>query len=194
MTADVQIALPAWLARPETFRRSLLEGAQRAMTNTLVKHFRAKDRAEPNAQGWARSHWWNRVASSVTSRIEGESAVADIREPGVRLRWLGGTVKPKAGKKALAIPADPSVRGTWPSEYAGKGGTEKPFPVWQKGAKTGFLAIRGSDPEHPRILWWLVGATHHEADPSVVPETALVEGVAKAAQAVCKVLAKGGAA
>ena len=151
--------------------------------------FRSKDRAEPNAQGWKRSHWWNRVASSVTSRIEGDSAFADIREPGALLHWKGGTVKPRNGHKALAIPADPAVKGIWPSEY----GRAETFLVWKKGEKTGFIAKKGEG-KKPHVLWWLTGATHHEADPTVVPEEGLVEGVAKAVQAVCKALAKGGAA
>jgi hypothetical protein len=190
VAADFQISvsLPAWTEKPETLRKPLLEGAQRAMTNTLVKHFRSKDRSEPNAKGWTRSHWWNRVATSVTSRIEGESAVADIREPGVLLHWKGGTVKPKNGHKALAIPADSSVQGIWPSEH----GREDTFLAWPKGKSFGFIAKKGEKPLH--VLWWLTGATHHEADPSVIPEDALVKGVAKAAQAVCKALARGGAA
>lgn len=188
MTADVQIAIPSWLEKPGTLRRPLLEGAERAMTNTLVKHFRQKDRAEPNAKGWARSHWWNRVASSVTSRIEGESAVADIREPGALLHWKGGTVRPRPGRKALAIPADPSVAGVWPSER----GREDTFAFWPKGKAYGFIAEKGGKPLH--VLWWLVGATHHAPDPGVIPEEELHAAVDKACQHVASALRKGGKA
>lgn len=190
MSADFQVSvrIPAWVENPELVRKPFLEGAQRAMTNTLVKHFRAKDRAEPNAQGWKRSHWWNRVASSVTSRIDGTTAVAEIREPGVRLHWKGGTVKPTAGHKALAIPADPSVKGIWPSEH----GREDTFLAWPKDKPFGFIARKGEKPL--RVLWWLTGATHHEADETVIPEDDLVQSVQKACKTVAGALRKGGKA
>lgn len=136
------------------------------------------------------------VASSVTSKIEGKNAVAEIREPGVRLHWKGGTVKPTEGHKALAIPNDPDVKGIWPSEHrqADPAGT---FLAWPKGKAFGFIAKRhpkGSKDRTLHVLWWLKTETHHEADPTVVPEDALVQGVQKACASVCRALARGGKA
>lgn len=195
-TFQVSVRIPAWVENPELVRKPFLEGAQRAMTNTLVKHFRSKDRAEPNAQGWKRSHWWNRVASSVTSKIEGKNAVAEIREPGVRLHWKGGTVKPKDGHKALAIPNDPDVKGIWPSEHR-QADPEGTFLAWPKGKSFGFIAKRhpkGSKDRTLHVLWWLKTETHHEADETVIPEDALVQGVQKACKTVAGALRKGGKA
>lgn len=178
-----ELKMPRWLQEPETALKPMREAAARAMSVALVKHFRAKNRKEPNARGWKRSNYWSQVADSVTTRVEGNAAIAEIRKEGVRLHWLGGVVKPSPGHKALAIPADPEVYGVWPSEWNGKSKKDKPFMVWREGEKTGFLAVKGSDPEHPRVLWWLTGATHHQADETTLPDT---DTLAKSVQRACK--------
>lgn len=190
----VDIAVPAWMRDPAgALRKPLLEAAQRAMTNTLVKHFRALDRTEPNAKGWKRSHWWNRAAESVTSRIEGETAVAEVHQAGVRLHWKGGTVRPRSGHKFLAIPVDKSVYGIWPSEWRGKG-TSPLFRIGKKAGSGGLLATRKGKGKNSKlqILWRLVEETRHEPDPDVVPAEDLRASVEKAARAVARALQKGG--
>lgn len=186
--------LPPVLKDPEAAVRAMLDASARAMSNTLIRHFREKNRKEPNAKGWKRSNYWSQVGDSVTSRVDGKTAVAEIRKEGVRLHWLGGTVKPRPWHRALAIPADPSVAGMWPSEYDGKSKKDKPFLVWREGEQRGFLAVKGSDPEHPRVLWWLTGATHHKPDETTLPATdTLAKAVQRACRSVLRAL-KGGAA
>lgn len=147
-------------------RRPMLEAGRLALTDLLERNFDRKNQAG-NARGWPSSKFWERVAGSVTSAADGDKIVATVTEPGARLRWKGGEVRPKAGKKALAIPVDPSVAHVWPSEYAGQGGAL--FAIWPKGRNTGFLANRGTDKKHARILWMLVAKTTHKPDPSVIP-------------------------
>ena len=131
-----------------------------------MKNFRRRN-SRGNAKGFPRSNFWQDAAESVTSAVEGDTMSATIRRQGVRLRWKGGEVRPKDGRKALAIPVDPSVAHEWPSEYAGRGGAL--FHVWPKGRNTGFLANRGTAEKHARILWMLVAKTTHKPDPSVIP-------------------------
>lgn len=185
--------LPPVLKDPAGAVRDMLDASARAMSNALIRHFRAKN-AKPNAKGWKRSNYWSRAADSVTHRVEGSTAIAEIRKEGVKLHLLGGTVRPRAGHKAVAIPADPSVAGIWPSEYSGKKGSVATFLVWKKGESSGFIAEKGSDPEHPRILWWLTGATHHKPDPTTLPENAQLEAaVTRACNSVLRALTRGAA-
>lgn len=189
ITLDVKLPkLPSWADNPSAVVQSMLEASARAMSNTLRKHFREKNRT-PNAKGWRRSNYWSQVGESVTTRVEGESAIAEIRKEGVWLRWKGGTVRPKPGHKALAIPADRSVAGVWPSEYRGV----KTFLLWRKGENRGFIAKSEKGRKEPRVLWWLVSKTEHKPDPTVVPETTVMqEAVQRACRSVLRQL-EGGA-
>lgn len=188
ITLDIQMPkLPPAMEHPDQAVKAMLDASARAMSNTLIRHFRAKN-GTPNAKGFKRSNYWSQAADSVTTRVEPDAAIAEVRKEGVKLHLLGGTVRPKNGHRAMAIPADPSVAGMWPSEYAGKNGGVKTFLVWKDGEKTGFIGTKGSDPEHPRILWWLTGATHHKADPTTLPEKS---EMAAAVQRACKAVLRG---
>lgn len=150
-------------------RRPMLEAGRLALTDRLARNFERKDQAG-NARGWPHSRFWERVASSVTSAAGDDGFSATITEPGVRLRWKGGEVRPREGKKALAIPVDPSVARIWPSEYGGyatggdydEGATSL---FWPKNSSHGFI----KDNETGDILWMLVAKTTHKPDPSVIP-------------------------
>ena len=156
----------AWLDRQ---RQPMLDAGVRALSNAVVRNFRRKNQAG-NAKGFPRSNFWQSAAESVTSAVEGDSMSATVRKEGVRLRWLGGVVRPKEGKKALAIPLDPAVAHIWPSEHAGyatggdyDGGATSLF--WPKNSSHGFI----KDNDTGDLLWMLVSKTTHKADPSVIP-------------------------
>ena len=51
------------------------------------------------------------------------------------------------------------------------------FLWWPKGRSVGALARRDAG-GHLTIFWWLVGATHHEPDPTVLPDQATIEAAA----------------
>jgi len=183
--------LPPVLKDPEAAFKAMREAAARAMSVALIRHFREKNRT-PNAKGFKRSNYWSQAAESVTSRVEGDAAVAEVRKEGVRLRLLGGTVRPKAGKRALAIPADPSVAGIWPSEYGGKRGGVKTFLLWRKGENRGFIGTAVKGQKEPKVLWWLVSKTQHKPDPTALPEmSAMVAAVERACRGVLRTLGGG---
>lgn len=189
ITLDVQLPkLPEGLEHPEKVVKDMLDASARAMSVALIKHFRKKN-GTPNAKGWKRSNYWSQAGESVTSRVEGDAAVAQIAKEGVLLHWKGGTVRPKAGHKALAIPADSSVAGKWPSE----GTSVKTFLAWSKKKDFGFIAESGKRPL--RVLWWLKRETHHKPDPTTLPDTATMEtAVQRACKSVLRALTGGGAA
>ena len=183
--------LPPLMENPEAALKAMKEAAARAMSNTLIRHFREKN-LTPNAKGFKRSNFWSQAADSVTHRVEGNAAIADVRKEGVLLRWKGGTVRPTNGRRALAIPADPSVAGIWPSEYAGKKGGAKTFLLWRKGENRGFIGTAVKGQKEPKVLWWLVSRTTHKPDPSAVPETSvMVAAVERACRSVLRAMGTG---
>lgn len=187
VTLDVQLPkLPEGLEHPEKVAKDMLDASARAMSVALIRHFRQKNRT-PNAKGWKRSNYWSQVGESVTSYVEDGAAVAQIAKEGVLLHLMGGTVQPKAGHKALAIPADPSVAGKWPSE----GTSVKTFLAWIKKRDFGFIAEAGKKPLH--VLWWLKRQTLHIPDPSTLPANSTLETAVKRAcdQVVLQSLAGG---
>lgn len=192
ITLDAKIPkLPPLLEHPEEALKAMREAAARAMSNTLIRHFRAKNNT-PSAKGFKRSNFWSQAADSVTSRVEGDAAIAEVRKEGVRLRLKGGTVRPTNGHKALAIPADPSVAGIWPSEYGGKKGGVKTFLLWRKGENRGFIGTAVKGQKEPKVLWWLVSKTTHKPDPSAVPENSvMVTAVERACRSVLRALGAG---
>ena len=195
MALEVNISLegdPA--AVLEKAKKPILEGAARATSNVLIKHFRARNQSRERRPGWKKSNYWAEASDSVTSEVGEDRTVATVRKEGVRLHWLGGVVKPKNGHKALAIPADPSVAGIWPSEYKGKPNAGPTFLVWKKGESSGMIATRKKKGNEIVPLWWLVAKTTHRPDPTVIPSVDdFATAVSKAYKTVLKAL-KGGAA
>lgn len=194
ITLDVSMPkLPPAVEHPELAVKAMLEASARAMSVTLIRHFRAKN-AKGNAKGFARSNFWSQAADSVTTRTEADAAIAEVRKEGVKLRLLGGTVRPKNGHRALAIPADPSVAGMWPSEYAGKGGGAKTFLLWREGENRGFIGTAVKGQAEPKVLWWLVSKTTHKPDPTALPDkAAMAAAVHRACKAVLRAMTGGAA-
>lgn len=173
--------IPDVAARIEAAKPAMLEAGVRALTNAVVRNLRRRN-SQANAKGFPRSNFWQEAAESVTSAVEGDSMSATIRRQGVRLRWKGGEVRPKDGKKALAIPMDPSVAHVWPSEHGGyatggdydEGATSL---FWPKNSSHGFIKANDTG----EILWMLVAKTTHRPDPSVIPsEDELRDAIARA--------------
>lgn len=163
MSLSVSVKFPDGFGE-ERFASALeaVRGAvARALSNCLIEHFRAKN-TRGNAKGFPRSNYWAQAADSVTSRVDGDTVIASITHPGVRLRWLGGTVTPKRGR-AMAIPVHPSVANVWPSEMVGK----NTFAVWLKDRQGGFIA--STDGDNMTVLWRLVRKATHLPDSSVMP-------------------------
>ena len=99
-------------------------------------------------------------------------AAVEIAKEGVALHYEGGTVRPDAGGKALAIPLDASVYGKKPSEWSGFRRGDEPGDddvlsvFWPKNSAHGFLKERDTG----NLLYLLVPSVTIRADRSVLPE------------------------
>ncbi len=158
-------ALKRRLAPPE----ALADAAARGVSNLVVDHLRARNASASHREGFPQTGYWSKAAEATVTERQGCVARVVVRAPGIRLHRYGGTVRPTSGR-SLAIPARAEVAGVWPREYAQKSGSGL-FLWWPKGRQAGALARREAS-GHLTILWWLVGATHHKEDPTVLPDEA----------------------
>jgi len=139
----------------------LSASASRGVENLVIQHLREKNgRTEPNRYGLPKTNYWADAAKDVSSGASGNTAYVEIAKEGVALHYYGGTVWPKSGKKALALPIDPLVAGIWPSEYDQTPKHEKTFIT--PGGAVG-------DRDTGRILWILLPKATIKADPGVLP-------------------------
>lgn len=153
--------------------KDALEAAARGISNIVIRRLRDRNRrTAPNRNGLPKSNYYAQAADSVTTAVSGSEAEVQIRQPGVALHWKGGTVRPKPGKKALAIPVDPSVATIWPSEAGGiaTGGAddERYHLIWPKGSDHGWI----KDTETNDILWLLKPKVTIPANPETLPTVA----------------------
>jgi hypothetical protein len=169
--AELADALKRRLAPPEL----LADAAARGVSNLVVEHLRARNASASRREGFPQSGYWAKAAEATVTERRGCAARVIVRAPGIALHYKGGTVRPTGGK-SLAIPARAEVAGVWPREYSQASGSGL-FAWWPKGRSSGALARR-EDSGHLTILWWLVGATHHRPDPTVLPDEAQMKSAA----------------
>lgn len=90
----------------------------KAFEKTLRTHFRSLDR-RPNKRGWKKSHFWQKIASDTVfaGADESKAVVAIGNSSGSKLaaKVFGARIRPKSGKKFLAIPAIEARYGVSPS-------------------------------------------------------------------------------
>ena len=151
--------------------RDLAEAAAYGITTLIIKHLREKnDSTSGNRYGLPKTNYYATERSDIATEVVGPKATISIDKPGLEMHYTGGTVYPRAGKKALAIPISPAVAGIWPSEAGGiaTGGDYDDGPYhmfWPKGSSHGFIKETDSN----ELLWLLIPKAKIPADPSVLP-------------------------
>ena len=161
--------------------RVALEAAGRGAFNLVKRHLVKRNLSRPKRGDFPHSGYW--AKRKVSSRVSGTAAVVEVGAPGdgVALHYYGGTVRPRAGRKYLAIPQDRSVWNVKPSEYRGK-----LFMKRKKGAKSGVICDRKTG----KTLWLLVPKATIKADKTVLPE---MSEIVVAAQKAATAAVQGGA-
>jgi len=176
---------PDELARMIPEDSVLAEAAARSLKVVLRRHLREKNRTSTHRAGFPKSNYYANAAENVAEYWHGSTGGVEVEKDGLALHYEGGTIYPKSGHKALAIPIDPSVAGIWPSEYGAfatggdDGGALSVF--WPKGSSHGFI----KENETGELLWLLVPSSRIPADKTVLPEES--EMLAEAESAIWSV-------
>jgi len=135
----------------------------RAGANSLRKHFRARNAANPNKLGGKRTNFWSRVAESVHSPVYlPGKIVIPIAHPAIAQKVFGGTITPKKAKN-LAIPIDAKAHGNSPRVFP-----LLHFAMTRSGVKLLGLKENGG----MRWLYVLKSSVTQERDPLALPKDA----------------------
>lgn len=147
----------------------------KAFEKTLRTHFRSLDR-RPNKRGWKKSHFWQKIASDTVfaGADESKAVVAIGNSSGSKLaaKVFGARIRPKSGKKFLAIPAIEARYGVSPSSLDKN---ELQFRRTRKGGLLGQIRADGTMQVH----YWLVRKADTPRDPQALPKKETVLSAAK---------------
>lgn len=147
----------------------------KAFEKTLRTHFRSLDR-RPNKRGWKKSHFWQKIASDTVfaGADESKAVVAIGNSSGSKLaaKVFGARIRPKSGKKFLAIPAIEARYGVSPSSLDK---SELQFRRTRRGGLLGVIRADGTMQVH----YWLVRKADTPRDPDALPKKEAVLDAAK---------------
>lgn len=163
--------------------RAVLVAAGRAGRNELVKHFRQKNRDNPNKLGGPRQNFWNAVARSTQTPIPNEgnnSVTVSITDPRFGQKLFGGTIRAKRVRN-LAIPLTPEAYGRSPRTFEAETGLKLIFIRTRGG---GILGTRRSEySQFLQVEYLLKPSVTQQADPTALPDhQRLADVVTQAAQ------------
>lgn len=147
----------------------------RGFERTLRRHFRELDK-RPNRRGWRKSHFWEKIAAdTVFAGADDNRAVVSIGSdsgPKFAAKVFGARIRPKGGKKFLAIPAIEARYGVSPSSLDKN---ELQFRRTRKGGLLGQIRADGTMQVH----YWLVRKADTPRDPDALPKKEAVLDAAK---------------
>lgn len=136
----------------------------KAFEKTLRTNFRSLDR-RLNKRGWKKSHFWQKIASDTvfTGADESKGVVAISNSSGSKFatKVFGARIRPKSGKKFLAIPAIEARYGVSPSSLDKN---ELQFRRTRKGGLLGQIRADGTMQVH----YWLVRKADTLRDPDTL--------------------------
>lgn len=137
----------------------------RGFERTLRRHFRELDK-RPNRRGWKKSHFWKKIAAdTVFAGADDSRAVVSIGSdsgPKFAAKVFGARIRPKGGKKFLAIPAIEARYGVSPSSL---NKNELQFRRTRRGGLLGVIRADGTMQVH----YWLVRKATIPRDPETLP-------------------------
>lgn len=138
----------------------------RGFERTLRRHFRELDK-RPNRRGWRKSHFWEKIAAdTVFAGADDSRAVVSIGSdsgPKFAAKVFGARIRPKSGKKFLAIPAIEARYGVSPSSL---NKNELQFRRTRSGGLLGVIRSDGNFQVH----YWLVRKADTPRDPDALPK------------------------
>ena len=147
----------------------------RGFERTLRRHFRELDK-RPNRRGWRKSHFWEKIAAdTVFAGADDNRAVVSIGSdsgPKFAAKVFGARIRPKGGKKFLAIPAIEARYGVSPSSLDKN---ELQFRRTRRGGLLGQIRADGTMQVH----YWLVRKADTPRDPDALPKKETVLADAK---------------
>lgn len=147
--------------------RAVMAAAGREGATELRRHFRNKERTEPNKLGGKREHFWRQVMQSVSAPVvtsSGHTVTISVTDPRFAQKVFGGTITAKRSR-ALTIPVVPEAYGRSASVFEHETGVK--LFVIGRDFGAGMLAaqIGGA----VKVVYLLRKSVHQDADPNALP-------------------------
>ena len=186
-----------------TAMQTVLQAASAGARNASIKHFRSRNSEPSKSEGFPRfgesypkSNFWSGVAKSVGEvTIQGDTATIAIGSPALahKANPTPPVIKPKGGRKYLAIPANARAAGFagMPRDFLGGsmrfGFAETPdgrtmpallatrdhMRTIKRGKKAGQRSATDIDAQqtsgHGDVQYWLVHKVQTKYDPNAMP-------------------------
>ena len=144
---------------------------------THRRHFRELDK-RPNRRVWKKSHFWEKIAADTAfigaDEHKATVAVQNASGPKFAAKVFGARIRPKGGKKFLAIPAIEARYGVSPSSL------DKNELQFRRTRRGGLLGVIRSDGTM-QVHYWLVRKADTPRDPDAMPKKEAVLSDAKKA-------------
>lgn len=165
--------------RPEV----VLKLAGKSVEKTLRDHFLERNN-KPNAKGWPKRGLWGDIAErTAMGAVTAEEVTVTVSHPALAHKIAGGTIKPGAGKKYLALPATAAA-------YAAGSPSEGATPMlkvalaynaaighWMKA----LIVDENESAKNkagPTVWYWLARKATHKAEPDAMPSDTTLEDAA----------------
>jgi hypothetical protein len=172
---------------------------ERALVNKVQGHLFRLNNERANQLGGVRTNFYSQAAKSTHGSSERGRVTVTISHVGIRQRYYGGVIRPKAGKKYLTIPVAPEAHGKRAREFSNLrfGFTEGRFgglvPALVKTSasririgrqrKDGSRSVKQIGATGGEAVFILARQVFQRPDPAVLPTPAELETTAlKAAQ------------
>lgn len=190
MPSSIQIRddLSPALRRVGGNTRRLMQGLAKAVEVETRKHWREMQTSRPNKQGLPSGKFWLRHGRDNTAVMEVTDNRATIRlgDGAIRYQLEGGTIIPRAGKSALALPKTAAAKAAGDPRHSGLPLTMIPLPkgryahlvgllvtAWATrltyGRKGGISKGRTNTKQVGQVQYFLVDKVTHAPDPTVEP-------------------------
>lgn len=206
--------------------RVALDAAGAGVRNAAIKHFRTRNSEPANSDGFPRfgesypkSNFWANVAKAVSEVVvSGSTAIIAIDSPALahKADTNPPVIKPKGGRRYLAIPANAraAAYAGMPRDFLGGSmrfgfavtpdgimmpallATRDHLKTFKKGKKAGQRAMATLDKQqtsgHGDVQYWLVRKVQTRHDPNALPSNeSLTTAATRAAQTALNQLSKG---
>jgi hypothetical protein len=167
--------------------RAILLGAGRMVGAQLKRHFREKDRSEPNRLSERRTHFWLTMAWSVQAPVQESPTTisVSISDPRFAQKLFGGPITAKAAG-ALTIPVEEKAYGRTTSTFERETGLKLFLIRSGKGAfQNALLAVKDPDGRGFTVEYLLTKSVTQSADPEALPDkTALEQAILARSQRI----------
>jgi hypothetical protein len=150
---------------PARLNRVIGESASREVR----VHFRGLNSSRANQLGGRRTNFYTGAARGTNFKVVSDTeVVVSIVKLGIAQRYFGGTIKPRAGKKYLTIPARAEAHGKRASDFQ-----NLVFVKFKSGAAALVQSHgqRGESGAHDlgAVMYWLKESVTQAPDPTVLP-------------------------